>query len=124
MIDEQIINIENAKTAKDTLYALNQGKEALNNLQKDVKIEELDKMKEDFEDLKEKDKEIGDYLKERGIEDEAEWEEELNELTKEIQKDNNINTNNENKNTNTNNNTNLQNIPNTNLNANNNIQMA
>ena len=52
MIDEQIINIENAKTAKDTLNALNQGKEALHNLQNDVKIEELDKIKEDFEDLK------------------------------------------------------------------------
>ena len=112
IMENQVINIENAKNAKETLDALKKGNEALQKLQKEIKLEDLDKIKDDIEDLKEKDKEIGDYLKERGLENEAECEEELNQLTKEIQGVNNNN-----------NNINLPNVPNTQINANNQVKV-
>ena len=106
MVENQIINIENAKTSKDTLNALREGNEALKQLQKEVNIEELEKIKEDMDELKEKDKEMGDYLKERGLENEDEYEEELNKLSNEIQGENKQNI------------PNLPNVPNTKINSN------
>ena len=106
MVEDQIINLENAKTRNETYTALVEGKEALQKLQKEINIEELEKVKEDFDNLKEKDKEMGDFLKERGLENEAECEEEINKLTKEIQSEK------------TNNLVNLPNVPNTQINTN------
>ena len=105
MLDQQIINMENSMLTKDTLSALREGNVALQKLQNEVKIEDLEKAKDDLEYLKEKDKEIGEFFKERGIENEADCEEEFNQLTKEVQSDNKIN---------------LPSIPNTQLNSNNN----
>ena len=103
LLDEQIMNLENATLTKDTLNALREGKAELQKLQNEVKIEDLEKAKDDLEYLKEKDKEIGEFFKERGIENEADCEEEFNQLAKEVQNDNKIN---------------LPSVPNTKLNDN------
>ena len=99
------MNLENTALTKETLNALREGNFALQKLQNEVKIEDLEKAKDDLEDLKEKDKEIGEFFKERGIENEADCEEEFNQLTKEVLNDNN-------------NKVNLPNVPNTKLNDN------
>lgn len=106
LLDEQIMNLENTTLTVDILNALREGNIALQNLQKEVKIEDLEKAKDDMEYLKEKDKEIGEFFKERGIENEADCEEEFNQLekeVKEVQNDNKIN---------------LPSVPNTQLNEN------
>ena len=108
MIENQIINIENTYNTKECLNALQKGNEVLTKVQKEINIEELEKVKDDLEDLKLKEQELGDYFKERGIKNEAECEEELNKLSKEIQKDEN----------NTKVNLNLPNVPINNLNYN------
>ena len=99
MLDEQIMNIENAKTSKDTLTALREGNKVLTDLNKEVKIEDLENIKEDMEQLKDNDKEIGDFLKEKANEDIAECNDEFEQLVKEVQteqannKNNNISNN-------------------------------
>ena len=89
MMEEHILTIENTFNTKECLNALKEGNEALQRVKKEINIEDLEKAKEDLEDLKEKDKELGDYFKEQALENEAECEEELNQLTKEIQNDEN-----------------------------------
>ena len=59
------------------MAVLKQGNEVLNKLQNTIKIEEWEKIKDNMDELKEKDKEISDYLKEYGI-NEAEYDEQVN----------------------------------------------
>ena len=57
-------------------------------LQKEVNIEHWDNIRDDLDELKERDREIGDFFRERGIDEEeydAECEKELNKLLYEIQ---------------------------------------
>ena len=62
-------------------------------MQNTIKIEEWEKVKDDMDELKEKDKEISDYLKEYGI-DEAQYDDEVNKeldkLLNEVQGENKI----------------------------------
>ena len=118
MIEEQIINIENAQTSKDTLTALQQGNQVLRELNKEVKIEDLENMKQDLEELKDNDKEIGDFLKEKANEDIAECNDEFEQLVKEVQSEQ-INNKNQNQNITNNNNkiNNLPQVPNNAINA-------
>ena len=85
MIDDQIINMENALNNRDYLTVLNQGTAAIKNVQKDISIEELEDIKEDMAEAKDRNDEIGDIFKEKVDENEAECEEELNQLAQEIQ---------------------------------------
>ena len=112
MMDDQIINIENLYNTKDVMKAIKQGNETLQKVQKDINIEDLEKIKDDLEDLKEKDKEVGEFFKDKVNEDEADCEEELNNLEKEMQNNNkNVNDKNKSENINTKNNVNLPNLP-------------
>ena len=77
MIENQIKQIENAKNLQECMVVLKQGNEVLSKLQNTIKIEEWEKIKDDMDELKEKDKEISDYLKEYGI-NEAEYDEQVN----------------------------------------------
>ena len=115
MIEDQIMNIENARNHKDTIMALQQGNMALKQIQKEVTIEDLENVKEQMDELKDNDREIGDFLKEKLEEDEAGCEDELEQLVKEVQDEKNNNKNvNQNNN---NNNIKLPNVPNSNINT-------
>jgi hypothetical protein len=115
MIEDQIMNIENAHNHKDAIMALQQGNMALKQIQKEVTIEDLENVKEQMDELKDNDREIGDFLKEKLEEDEAGCEDELEQLVKEVQDEKNNNKNvNQNNN---NNNIKLPNVPNSNINT-------
>ena len=114
MIEDQIMNIENAHNHKDTIMALQQGNMALKQIQKEVTIEDLENVKEQMDELKDNDREIGDFLKEKLEEDEAGCEEELEQMVKELEDEKN---NNKNMNQNNNNNIKLPNVPNSNINT-------
>ena len=77
MIENQIKQIENAQNLQECMAVLKQGNEVLNKLQNTIKIEEWEKVKDDMDELKEKDKEISDYFKEYGI-NEAELDDQVN----------------------------------------------
>ena len=94
MIEEQIANIESAATMNECMQVLQKGNTVLKNLQKDVNIEHWDNIRDDMDELRERDREINDFFQERGINEEefdAECEEELNKLLYEIQGNNQLN---------------------------------
>ena len=90
MIENQIKEIENASNLQDCMSVLKKGNEVLKNLQNTIKIEEWEKVKDDMDELKEKDQEISNFFKEKGI-NEDEYDEqvnnELDKLIKDIQGD-------------------------------------
>ena len=77
MVTNQITQIESSQNLKECLKVLQNGKEVLKKMQDSIKIEEWEKIKDDMEELKEKDKEISDFLKDYGI-NEAEYDNEVN----------------------------------------------
>ena len=88
MINEQIANIEKTCTMGEVMACLKQSNSVLKQLQKEVNIEYWENIRDDMEELKERDREIGDFFKERGIDQEqyeAECEDELNKLIYEMQ---------------------------------------
>mgnify|MGYP002626585825 CR=1 FL=1 len=93
IVQNQISQIESTQNLQECMNCLKQGNEILKNMQNKIKIEEWEKVKDDMDELKEKDKEISDYLKEYGI-DEAQCDEEVNneldKLLNEIQGGNKI----------------------------------
>ena len=94
MIEEQIANIESAATMNECMQVLQKGNTVLKNLQKDVNIEHWDNIRDDMDELRERDREINDFFQERGINEEefdVECEEELNKLLYEIQGNNQLN---------------------------------
>jgi len=93
MINEQIVNIESTSNMRECMDCLNKGKSALKNLQKGVNLEHWENIRDEMDELKERDREIKDFFKERGIDEEeyeAECEDELNKLLKEMQRDSKI----------------------------------
>ena len=82
MIETQIKQIESAKNLQECMECLKQGNEVLKKMQNTIKIEEWEKVKDDMDELKEKDQEISNYFKEYGI-NEAECD---NEVNKELDK--------------------------------------
>ena len=93
MVENQIKQIESAQNLQECQAVLKQGNEVLKNLQNTIKIEEWEKIKDDMDELKEKDQEISNYLKEYGI-NEAEYDDQVNsdldKLIKEIEGGNKI----------------------------------
>jgi len=93
MIQNQISQIESTQNLQECMNCLKQGNEILKNMQNTIKIEEWEKVKDDMDELREKDKEISDYFKENGI-DEAQCDEEVNneldKLLNEIQGGNKV----------------------------------
>ena len=93
MVENQISQIESTQNLQECMNFLKQGNEVLKNMQNTIKIEEWEKVKDDMDELKEKDKEISDYLKEYGI-DEAQYDDEVNKeldkLLNEVQGENKI----------------------------------
>ena len=77
MVNNQIIQIESSKNLQECLKVLQNGKDVLKKMQDSIKIEEWEKIRDDMDELKEKDKEISDFLKDNGI-NEAEYDDEVN----------------------------------------------
>ena len=93
MINQQISNIESTCNMSECMSCLQQGNTVLKQLQKEVNIEHWEDIRDDLEELKERDREIGEFFKERGIDEEeyeAECEDELNKLLFEIQGTNDL----------------------------------
>ena len=78
MIENQIKEIESANNLQECMACLKQGNEVLKKLQNNIKIEEWEKVKDDMNELKEKDQEISNYFKEYGI-NEDEYDEQVND---------------------------------------------
>ena len=88
MIEGQINQIESATNQRDVFNVLKQGNAALAQLQKEVNIEKLQEVADDLENLKEKNDEITEFFKEKGIEEnEEELDDELNKLIDTVQKE-------------------------------------
>ena len=77
MIENQLIQIESATNTQECLTVLNNGNAVLKKMQESIKIEEWEKVKDDLDELKEKDKEVSEFLKEYGL-NEAEVDNEIN----------------------------------------------
>ena len=92
-VQKQISQIESTQNLQECMNCLKQGNEVLKNMQNTIKIEEWEKVKDDMNELKEKDKEISDYFKQNGI-NEAHCDEEVNDelekLLNEVQGGNKI----------------------------------
>ena len=82
MVQNQISQIESSQNLQEIMNCLKQGNEVLKNMQNTIKIEEWEKVKDDLDELKEKDKEISNYFKEYGIDEEQCNEEVNNDLDK------------------------------------------
>jgi charged multivesicular body protein 6 len=93
IINQQISNIESTSNMSECMSCLKQGNTVLKQLQKEVNIEHWEDIRDDLEELKERDREIGEFFRERGIDEEEyedECENELNKLLFEIQDTNNL----------------------------------
>ena len=77
MVEKQISQIESATNLQDIMKVLQNGNEVLKKMQDTVKLDEWEKIKDDMDELKEKDKEIGDFLREYGI-NQAEYDNDVN----------------------------------------------
>ncbi len=88
MVEKQISQIESAQNLQECMSVLKQGNEVLQKLQSTIKLDQWEKIKDDMDELKEKDQEISNFLKEYGV-NEAEYNEdvdkELDKLLKEVE---------------------------------------
>ena len=88
MINEQIANIESTENMNQCAQVLTHGNAVLKQLQKEVNIEHWEDIRDDLDELRERDREVGEFFKEKGIEQaelEEQCDEELNNLIREIQ---------------------------------------
>ncbi len=77
VIEEQILRIEQTKSQQEVMKVLDQGNSVLKELQKEVNIEKWENIRDDMDDIKAQQEEIGDFLKSHNI-NESEYETELN----------------------------------------------
>ena len=88
MVEKQISQIESAQNLQECMSVLKQGNEVLQKLQSTIKLDQWEKIKDDMDELKEKDQEISNFLKEYGV-NESEYNEEvdkeLDKLLKEVE---------------------------------------
>ena len=87
MINQQISNIESTTNMNECAAVLSNGNKVLKQLQNEVNIEHWENIRDDLEELKERDDEIKEFFKEKGIEQEEldeQCEDEINKLLEEI----------------------------------------
>ena len=86
MIETQITQIENAQNQKDVFTVLKEGNAVLKKLQEEVNVEKMQEIADDLDDLKEKNDELTQFFKDRGIEEnEQELDDDLNKLIASVQ---------------------------------------
>ena len=86
-INQQISNIETTANMNECAAVLNRGNTVLKQLQKEVSIEHWENIRDDLDELKERDDEIKEFFKEKGIEQEEldeQCDDEINKLLEEI----------------------------------------
>lgn len=76
MIEEQIIQIETVKQQKEAVRVLEQGNKILKTLNEEVNVEKWEKIADDMSEMKAQQDEIGNFLKNHGI-DQAEYDEQV-----------------------------------------------
>ena len=87
MINQQISNIESTTNMAECAAVLSNGNKVLKQLQNEVNIEHWENIRDDLEELKERDDEIKEFFKEKGLEQEEldeQCEDEINKLLEEI----------------------------------------
>ena len=87
MINQQISNIESTTNMAECAAVLSNGNKVLKQLQNEVNIEHWENIRDDLDELKERDDEIKEFFKEKGIEQEEldeQCEDEINKLLEEI----------------------------------------
>ena len=87
MINQQISNIESTTNMAECAAVLSNGNKVLKQLQNEVNIEHWENIRDDLEELKERDDEIKEFFKEKGIEQEEldeQCDDEINKLLEEI----------------------------------------
>ena len=88
MIETQISQIESAQNQKDVFTVLKEGNAVLKKLQEEVSVEKMEEITDDLDELKEKNDEITQFFKDRGIEEnEEELDDELTKLINSVQKE-------------------------------------
>ena len=90
IINQQIADIENTSNMNECAAVLKKGNEVLKQLQNEVSIEHWENIRDDLDELKEREKEIGDFFKEKGIDEEeieTQCDDEINKLLAEMNKD-------------------------------------
>jgi charged multivesicular body protein 6 len=87
MINQQISNIESTTNMAECAAVLSNGNKVLKELQNEVNIEHWENIRDDLDELKERDDEIKEFFKEKGIEQEEldeQCDDEINKLLEEI----------------------------------------
>ena len=87
MINQQISNIESTTNMAECAAVLSNGNKVLKQLQNEVNIEHWENIRDDLDELKERDDEIKEFFKEKGIEQEEldeQCDDEINKLLEEI----------------------------------------
>ena len=87
MINQQISNIESTTNMAECAAVLSNGNKVLKELQNEVNIEHWENLRDDLDELKERDDEIKEFFKEKGIEQEEldeQCDDEINKLLEEI----------------------------------------
>ena len=85
MIDNQITQIESAQAQRDVMTVLQEGNAVLKKLQDEVNVDKFREISDDMEEIKEKNDEISEFFKERGIDEEESVNEELDKLIASVQ---------------------------------------
>ena len=87
MINQQISNIESTTNMNECAAVLSNGNKVLKELQNEVNIEHWENIRDDLDELKERDNEIKEFFKDKGLEQEEldeQCEDEINKLLEEI----------------------------------------
>ena len=87
MINQQISNIESTENMNECAEVLNRGNTVLKQLQREVSIEHWENIRDDLDELKERDNEVKEFFKEKGVDQEEleeQCDEEINKLLEEI----------------------------------------
>ena len=87
MINQQISNIESTTNMAECAAVLTNGNKVLKQLQNEVNIEHWENIRDDLDELKERDNEIKEFFKDKGLEQEEldeQCEDEINKLLEEI----------------------------------------
>lgn len=84
MMEEQKMMLDGTMTMGNVYEALQQGSQAINVASENFKIEDLDKIRDDMEDVKATFNEKNEFFKEYSVQDDPELEDELEKLQSEL----------------------------------------
>jgi len=89
LIEDQIIQIETIRQQADALKVLQQGNKVLKQLSEEVNIQKWEEVADDLNDLKQQQEEIGNFFKNRGIDENA-YEDEIDKEMEKLMKQDNL----------------------------------